>query len=75
MSDTALQLLPQILALPADDREMLARELISSLDEEDEAHSQAFLELLDNRIDEMRKDPNKRVTAEEVFRKLEEKFP
>jgi hypothetical protein len=71
MSETALAMLPGLLALPPEDREMLAKELLSSLDEQDDQ----FAATLNLRITEMQNDPSKRVPADAVLKKLQEKYP
>ena len=75
MSETALQMLPGLMALASDDRAMLARELISSIDEDNQDEAREFEAMLDQRIKDMKMDPRNRVPADEVFRRLREKYP
>jgi putative addiction module component (TIGR02574 family) len=75
MSDTAEKMLPTLLALPREDREMLYQHLGSSLDEQTDEESDEFAAMLNRRIEEMERDPSKVVSADDLFRKLREKYP
>ena len=69
MTDAYRQWLPQLLALPADERIMLARELLSSVDDEDEGSDEFLAELI-RRSDEAKRDPTTSRPAREVLEEL-----
>ncbi len=76
MSETAAQLLSTLLALPPEDRELIAHRLLESLgDGPDVEEDAAFLATLNRRIEEIETGKVQGVPAEEVFRRLREKYP
>ncbi len=70
MSDQAERLMPTLLALPPEDRELIAERLYESLDDDPE-----FLAMLNWRVEEIKSGKVKGVPADEVFRRLREKYP
>lgn len=67
MSETALQLLPTLFALTAEDREMVARELIASLPSVEDDEEREFIEMLHRRAEAMERDPSRRLPALETL--------
>lgn len=74
MSDTAEKILPTLLALPREDREMLWQHLGSSLDEDNDEEAAEFIKTLDRRIEEMEQDPSKRIPARQALEDLRKKY-
>ncbi len=74
MSDQAERLMPTLLALPPEDRELIAERLYESLHGEQDDDPE-FLAMLNRRVEEIKSGKVKGVPADEVFRRLREKYP
>jgi putative addiction module component (TIGR02574 family) len=75
MSEIAEQLMPTLLALPVEEREMIADRLYESVQGRPTTEvDPAFVVMLNRRIEEIKSGKVKGVPAEEVFRRLREKY-
>jgi putative addiction module component (TIGR02574 family) len=76
VSTTAEQLLPALLALPAEDRQAIVHRLIESLDPESDVEGDPeFIAVLHRRVEEIKSGKVRGVPADEVFRRLRERYP
>jgi putative addiction module component (TIGR02574 family) len=73
MSETVARVLPNLYALPAEDRAMIAQCLIASLEADEDDPS--LLGTLNRRMDELRSGQVQAVPAEELLRRLQELYP
>jgi putative addiction module component (TIGR02574 family) len=74
MSEAAENLKATLSSLPESDREELANFLLQSLDQEDTSQEAWDLELT-RRLEEIETGRAKTVPADNLFRKLREKYP
>jgi putative addiction module component (TIGR02574 family) len=79
MSRKAAELLSEALALPIEERAQLARTLIDSLEAEEDELSAAEIEAawrteVEQREEEIERDPSVLVPAEDVFREAEHRL-
>jgi putative addiction module component (TIGR02574 family) len=76
MSEIAEQLMPTLLSLPYEDRELIIHRLYESLQEAPDVEKDpAFIADLNRRIEEIKSGKVQGIPAEEVFRRLREKYP
>jgi len=77
MSETAAKLLEQILALPDEDRAMIADRLNDSLDQAESgdplAHDEGFQAELQRRLDSVANGTAELIDGEQVFREARER--
>jgi putative addiction module component (TIGR02574 family) len=76
VSANAEQLLPALLALPPADRQAIVHRLLESLGESPGvADDPDFIAMLNCRVEEIKTGKAKGIPADQVFRRLREKYP